>query len=320
MVSLRPPFSTPLSSALDTALDRTVVPGFSTIGYALRRRLPTWPADPAPDALQGAHVAVTGATSGLGHATARQLSELGAHTHLIVRDTDKAAQVAADLPGPSTTWVCDLADLVSVRHCAAEIAAAAPPLAALVHNAGALPARRTESPQGHELTMAIHVLGPVLLTELLQPLLAAQRARVVFVTSGGMYAQPLPVRDPDYLRGRYSGSVAYARSKRTQVELLGILAERWAPLRLYAMHPGWAQTPGVAQQLPTFDKVMGPILRDADAGADTTTWLLASEPAPPDGGLWMDRRERPTAFLGRNAPTEQERRQMWTWVAEAAGL
>lgn len=309
-----------LSSALDTALDRTVVPGFSTIGYAVRRRLPTWPADPAPDALRGTHIAVTGATSGLGHATVRQLSGLGAHTHLVVRDPAKARAVAADLPGPSTTWVCDLADLDSVRTCAAEIASAAPPLAGLVHNAGALPAARTESPQGHELTMAIHVLGPVLLTELLQPLLAAQRARVVFVTSGGMYAQTLPVSDPGYVRGRYSGSIAYARSKRTQVELLGILRERWAPLRLYAMHPGWAETPGVSRQLPTFDRVMGPILRDADAGADTTTWLLASDPAPEGEGLWMDRRERPTAFFGRNAPSEAERRAMWQWVARVTGV
>lgn len=315
MVTLRS-----LSSAVDTALDRTVVPGFSTIGHAVRRRLPTWPADPAPDALEGAHMAITGATSGLGHATARQLSELGAHTHLIVRNRDKAEEVTADLPGPSTIWLCDLSDLDSVRRCAGEIAAAAPPLAGLVHNAGALPPKRSESPQGREMTMAIHVLGPVLMTELLQPLLAAQRARVVFVTSGGMYAQPLPVRDPDYERGRYSGSAAYARSKRTQVELLAILGARWAPLQLSAMHPGWAETPGVTQQLPTFDRIMGPILRDVDAGADTTTWLLASEPAPPDGGLWMDRRERPTSFLGRNAPTEEQRQRMWEWVAEAAGL
>jgi dehydrogenase/reductase SDR family member 12 len=309
-----------LSSAVDTALDRTVVPGFSTIGYAVRRRLPTWPADPAPDALAGAHVAITGATSGLGHATARQVSGLGAHTHLVVRNREKAEQVARDLPGPSTIWTCDLSDLDSVRRCAGEIAAAAPPLAALVHNAGALPPKRVESPQGHEMTMAIHVLGPVLMTEMLQPLLAAQQARVVFVTSGGMYAQPLPVRDPGYVRGQYSGSIAYARSKRTQVELLPILNARWAPLRVYAMHPGWAETPGVTQSLPTFDKVMGPILRDPDAGADTTTWLLASEPAQPGGGLWMDRRERPTAFLGRNAPSEDERGRMWAWVAEAAGL
>lgn len=86
-----------LSVVLDTALDRTVVPGFSAIGYAVRRRLPTWPPDPVPRALAGAHVAVTGATSGLGHATARQLGALGAHVHLIVRDAERAEEVAAGL-------------------------------------------------------------------------------------------------------------------------------------------------------------------------------------------------------------------------------
>ena len=65
---------------------------------------------------------------------------------------------------------------------------------------------------------------------------------------------------------------------------------------------------------------MGPVLRDVDAGADTTTWLLASEPAPPDGGLWMDRRERSTAFLGLFAPSEEDRRLMWQWVAQVTGV
>ena len=92
----------------------------------------------------GAHVAVTGATSGLGHATARQLSALGAHVHLIVRDAGKAEVVAAGLGGPASVWVCDLSDRDSVRRCAGEIGAAGPPLAGLVHNAGALPPARAE--------------------------------------------------------------------------------------------------------------------------------------------------------------------------------
>ena len=163
----------PLSRALDTALDRSVVPGFSKIGYAVRRRLPTWPADPAIGALAGRHVAVTGATSGLGTATARQLSDLGAHVHLVVRNPDKAVDIAAQLRGPSTTWTCDIGDLDSVRECAAKILAEGPPLDGLVHNAGAMPPERTDSRQGHEMTMAIHVLGPLLMTELLLDQLAA---------------------------------------------------------------------------------------------------------------------------------------------------
>jgi len=312
----------PLARVLDTVLDRAVVPGFSSIGYAVRRRLPTWPADPTPGSLTGRHVAVTGATSGLGTATARQLSELGAHVHLIVRNADKAAEVAAELPGPSTTWVCDLGDLDSVRDCAARIVEDGLTLDALVHNAGAMPPTRTESPQGHELSMSLHVLGPVLLTELLMPVLTGHEARVVLVTSGGMYAQKLPVDDPEYVRGEYSGATAYAKSKRAQVELLPILTTRWAAdgVAVYAMHPGWANTPGVTESLPTFDKVLGPILRDADAGADTTTWLVAATPRPRGGGLWMDRRERPTAFFGRNDPSSDERRRVWEWAASALDI
>lgn len=312
----------PMASVLDTVLDRAVVPGFSRIGYAVRRRLPTWPADPAPGSLEGRHVAVTGATSGLGIATARQVSELGAHVHLIVRNADKAAEVAADLPGPSTTWVCDLGDLDSVRDCAARIVAEGLTLDALVHNAGAMPPERTESPQGHELSMSLHVLGPVLLTELLLPSLTGHEARIVLVTSGGMYAQKLPADDPEYVRGEYSGATAYAKSKRAQVELLPILTTRWAAagVAVYAMHPGWANTPGVTESLPTFDKVLGPILRNVDEGADTTMWLVASTPRPRGGGLWMDRRERPTAFLGRNSPSSDERRRLWEWVASALDI
>ena len=312
----------PFARALDTALDRTVVPGFSKIGYAVRRRLPTWPADPAIGALAGRHVAVTGATSGLGTATARQLSDLGAHVHLIVRNTDKAVDIAAQLRGPSTTWKCDIGDLDSVRECAAQILAEGPSLDGLVHHAGAMPPERAESPQGHELSMSIHVLGPVLLTELLRPAMAGRDARVVMVTSGGMYAQKLPVDDPDYTSGEYSGSTAYARSKRTQVELLPLLTTRWAAdgISVYAMHPGWAATPGVSDSLPGFDKVMGPVLRTVDTGADTTTWLVASQPRPRGGGLWMDRRERPTSYLPRTKPTSDERRRIWEWTADALDL
>ena len=307
------------SRLLDTALDRAVVPGYTTVGYAVRSRLPSWPADPPANSLQGKHIAVTGATSGLGEATADQLSALGAHVHLIVRSPDKAHPIAADLPHESTVWKCDIGDLDSVRDTAAELRSAGVEFDGIVHNAGALPAKRTESAQGHELTMAIHVLGPVLLTELLRPALADD-ARIVLVTSGGMYTAPLPTRDPDYVRGEYQGTTAYARSKRTQVELLPILAQRWAPARVYAMHPGWASTPGVTDSLPGFNKVMGPLLRDTDTGADTTTWLIATQPAPADGGLWMDRRERPTAFFGRHDPSAEERIRMWEWVAEAIDL
>jgi len=309
-------------AALDVALDRLVVPGFSSIGYAVRRRLPSWPADPAPGALDGRHVVVTGASSGLGIATAAQLLALGAHVHLVVRDEAKGRRVADGLHGATTLWRCDIADLDSVRALAEGLLGSGVRLAGLVHNAGALPAQRTESPQGHELTMALHVLGPVLMTDLLRPALRGEDARVVLVTSGGMYTQRLPVDDPDYREGRYAGATAYARSKRTQVELLPVLGDRWAAdgVRVHAMHPGWAATPGVTESLPGFERVTRPILRDPDAGADTTTWLLATEPAPASGALWHDRRARPTSVLPWTGTAERDRARMWSWVVAASRL
>jgi len=313
---------------LDTLLDRTIAPGFSRVGFAVRRRLPTWPADPREGALAGRHAAVTGASSGLGRRAALDLAALGATVHLVVRDAGRGAVVAREVDtragreGAARVWVCDVSDLVSVRAFADAFRSAGLPLRALVHNAGALPEQRTRSAQGHELTMALHVLGPVLMTELLLPALADDCGRVVFVTSGGMYTQALPVHDPEFRRGEYSGTVAYARSKRAQVELLPVLAARWSAsgVSVHATHPGWASTPGLDASLPRFATALRPVLRSDAAGTDTTTWLLATEPAPASGLLWHDRRPRPTSVVGRTRPTDGERESFWRWVSEAAGL
>jgi NAD(P)-dependent dehydrogenase (short-subunit alcohol dehydrogenase family) len=308
-----------LSHAVDVALDRTIAPGYSRLGLALRRRLPGWPPDPPANALDGRHVLVTGTTSGLGTATAEALAALGAHVHVVVRRPEKAAA----WQDRGTVWRCDVSDLDDVRRLArelvAELSLSGTRLHAVVHNAGAMPPERTESAQGHELSMATHVLGPVAMTEALLPVLD-DGARVVFVTSGGMYAQTLPADDPEYLRDDYSPTTAYARSKRTQVELLPVLNDRWAGIAVHATHPGWADTPGVRESLPTFRRITGPFLRDSAGGADTTVWLVATQPPPPAAGLWHDRRRRPTSLVSRTRPSEEQRRRMWAWVADGTGL
>lgn len=305
---------------LDQLLDTLVVPGFTRLGPTLRSRTKGWPADPAPDALRGQQIAVTGATSGLGEATARMLSDLGAHVHLIVRDQVKGRRVANELAGPTTVWRCDVSDLDSVRSVAADILAAGARFEGLIHNAGAMPPERTESAQGHEMTMALHLLGPVLLTELLLPALPG--ADVVFVTSGGMYLQRLRADDPEYLAEKYAGATAYARSKRAQVELLELLQERWQGhgIRVSATHPGWAATPGVTESLPAFDRVMKPLLRTPEQGADTTLWLLATDASVPAAKLWHDRQPRPIARGKLRAATPAQRQRMLAWVLQSVDL
>lgn len=315
-----------MTRPLDTLLDRTVVPGYSKIGYLVRRTW--WPADdPRPGSLAGKRALVTGAGSGLGQETALGLARLGAAVHLLVRNEVKgraaADAILAELPGADVhVEVCDMSDLTAVRRVADDLAGRLPRLDVLVHNAGALPAERTESPDGHELTVAVHVLGPLLMTERLRPVLAGHDARVVLVSSGGMYTQRLPVHDPDYERGDYKGTVAYARSKRMQVALAPLMQERWRTdgITVHTMHPGWADTPGVASSLPLFKKITGPVLRDARAGADTVVWLAATEPAPAGGRFWHDREARPTHYRAATRESAEDRGAMWRWVRDAAGL
>lgn len=311
---------------LDTALDRAVVPGYSKIGYSVRSRF--WPADPPPGALEGHTALVTGANSGLGKATVAGLARLGATVHMVVRDREKGtaarAEVLAVEPDAHLeVEVCDVADLTSVRAFAEEFLAAHGSLDVLIHNAGTLPPRRAETADGNEVTVATHVFGPFLLTALLRPALAQARGRVVFVTSGGMYTAPLRVDDPQSALGAFSGTRAYARTKRMQV----VLAEQWAAqldsdgVVVHSMHPGWADTPGVTASLPGFNRVMGPLLRSPDQGADTVVWLAgAPEPARMTGRFWHDRRDRPTHLAPWTRERPEQRAALWDLCVARTGV
>jgi len=298
----------PWTDLVDRALEVGVVGSFTNVGLRVRRRVGRW-TDPAPDALAGRSVMITGTTSGIGRAAATACARLGATVHTVGRDPERtavAAQEIAEAAGGATVhaWTADLGDLASVRTLATDFLAAGHPLDSLVHNAGALLARRTLSPQGHEATVATMVLGPTLLTESLAPLLAASGAalvppiaRVVFVASGGMYLQGVDAADPLGERSDrgYRGTVAYARAKRAQVVLTDRWAHRWPGVAVHAMHPGWAATPGVHESLPRFERVLGPWLRTPTEGADTIVWLLTDPAAAGmSGRFWHDRRERTT--------------------------
>ncbi len=107
---------------VDNVLDRTVVPGYTTLGFRVRRTW--WPDDdPRPGALAGKRALVTGAGSGLGQETALGLARLGAAVHLLVRDETKG-QVAADaiaavVPDAELhVEVGDMSDLSVVRSVA----------------------------------------------------------------------------------------------------------------------------------------------------------------------------------------------------------
>lgn len=311
------------ADALDWVMDKSLVLGYSKIGPALRRAW--WPADPAPGALVGQHVLVTGASGGLGLATAHGLARLGAVVHLTGRDAGRLERARTALLEEHPlahvrVHVADVSDLAATAAFAEDLAAEVPQLHALVHNAGVMPPRRTTTAEGHELTLATHVLGPHVLTYGLREALAG--GRVVVVTSGGAYGQRLAVDDPEYAVGDYAGVTAYARTKRMQLVLTELWARDLAPDRItvHSMHPGWAATPGVTESLPRFAALTGPLLRDADSGADTAVWLTATADSIGTGGFWHDRRRRPTHYAPVGVETPEQVERFWRFVRQQTGV
>ena len=200
-----------------------------------------------------------------------------------------------------------------------------PRLDVVIDNAGAIFPERIESPDGFEATFATLVLGPFALIAGLLPLLRSTGgARVVAVTSGGMYAQRLRLDDLQWERASFDGARVYAHAKRAQVALVREWARR-VPVEevaFNAMHPGWADTPGISAALPRFYGLMAPILRTPAEGADTTVWLAADPAAAGRTG----RSVPGSATRGRSTacPTTRvsadDRRRLWDCVVALTGV
>jgi dehydrogenase/reductase SDR family member 12 len=315
---------------VDRTLEATVVPSFTRIGSAVRARLDRWIPVDSYD-LRGRVVVITGATSGLGLTTARALAADGATIEIVARNATKAAATCQQLrtwgaPGGVDFVVADMGDFDALRVAATELGRRHSAVDVLVHNAGALDATYALTPQGMEQTVASQVAGPFLLTDLLLDLLrAADSARVLWVASGGMYSENLSVDGLEMKPDDYNGTTAYARAKRAQVTIAEMWAECLRPdgVSVHAMHPGWADTPGVRRSLPGFRRVMGPLLRSSEEGADTLIWLAADDGLPLEttGRFWLDRRPRGIHRLPRTrrSDTPDERRRLWDWCITHSG-
>ncbi len=313
------------AAVANTVLDPSIIFSFDQTGF-LRHRFLFDGGDLDVD-LAGRVCLITGGNSGLGYATASGLAERGATVWLLCRNEARALaaveQIRKSSNNPDVFHArVDVSDPDSI-----EMFVESAPITkvdVLVNNAGVLLNERVETSHGLEQTLATNLVGPLTLTAMLLPLLReGARSRIIWVSSGGMYAKGLDVDalyDPP---NPFDGVAAYAQTKRAMVVLSELLAEALAVhgIASHCMHPGWADTPGVERSIPVFWKLTRPILRSAETGADTILWLAACDKAQERPGLfWFDREARKTHLIPGTKSTQEERQLCWDQLHKWANI
>jgi NAD(P)-dependent dehydrogenase (short-subunit alcohol dehydrogenase family) len=300
---------------------------------------PRWTAADIPD--QSGRVAVvTGANSGLGLATARELARAGATVVLACRTTSRGEEAAATIrstvpgAGPSVLAL-DLADLDSVRAFAATFASAHDGLDLLINNAGVMAPPRRLTRQGFESQLGTNHLGHFALTGLLLgSLLAAPAPRVVTVSSGLHRNGTIKFDDLQGERS-YSRWGAYGQSKLANLmfcfELQRRATEAGTDLLSLAAHPGYAST-NLQSAGPTrfYERALLRIgnqlfAQSADMGALPTLYA-ATYPGLPGGtfvgpGGRAEQRGYPKVVTAAGkAYDERDWRRLWDVSEELTGV
>lgn len=315
-----------MSLLSDAIAELANVAAYPAIGHHLHRR--AWnPADLDVDLRGEVHV-VTGGSAGIGLGVARALAKRGATVVIACRGKARGEAAAREIEaegGRVELEIADVASTADTRALAERILGRHDRVKSLVNNAGVALWERTPSADGHEMTFATNVLGGFALTCLLLPALArAAPSRVVHVSSAAIYGQRL---DVDALLDRgartYRGAIQYANTKRAQVELNSLFAERLAShgITSSAMHPGLTATPGTARSNPLYHRVFSRVLRDPDQGADTAVWLAASPAARGrTGELWFDRATRPEHVVPWTRVPRAEAERLFTECGKLSGI
>ena len=241
--------------------------------------------------IRGKTVFITGATDGIGKEAALRLAKLGASIVFTARSNEKADALKASIAhaggAEALCLPCDLSSLASVKECAREFLKTRDSLHVLIHNAGVMPPQRQESRDGIELNMAVNYFAPVLLTELLLPLLRRSApARIINVASTLHREGEI---DPGHLRGAepYDKYRAYADSKLALVMHTRRLREslRGSDVAAVAVHPGWIKTKlafGVLGESNLVARILLPLMsmHPPSYGAEPIVRLAAQKETP----------------------------------------
>jgi NAD(P)-dependent dehydrogenase (short-subunit alcohol dehydrogenase family) len=286
-----------------------------------------WTAADLPD-LSGRTIVVTGASSGLGAVTARELARAGAHTVLAVRDTAKGERVAAAFTGDWEVRELDLASLASVRAFAADWSG---DLDVLINNAGIMAVPQAKTVDGFEAQIGTNHLGHFALTNLL---LGHITDRVVSVSSGAHRIGKMRLDDLNWERRRYDRWRIYGQTKLANLlftsELQRRLEAAGSSVRAVAAHPGYASThlqshTGSRINHLLFNTIGNRLLAQSEEMGALPTLYAATQDIPgnafvgPDG--FMEQRGHPR-LVGRTkaAKSTDDARRLWELSEELTGV
>jgi len=278
-----------------------------------------WSASDLAD-LHGRTVVVTGANSGIGLVTARELARVGAHVVLAVRDDERGRAAAATIAGSTEVRPLDLADLGSVRRFAA---AWTGDLDVLINNAGVMAVPKRITVDGFELQLATNHLGHFALTNLLLPSIVD---RVVTVSSGAHRMGRIVLDDLNWERRRYQPWGAYGQSKLANLlftlELERRLTAAGSTVHAFAAHPGYAATNLQSHSANPVTSVLMSIANVVVAQRDDQgalpTLYAATQDLPgasyvgPDG--FQEMRGHPT-LVARSSAAADEKMAAALWAA-----
>ncbi|MFI5731097.1 oxidoreductase [Kribbella sp. NPDC051587] len=294
----------------------------------------TWSTADIPD-LTGRRALVTGATSGLGYETAKELLRHGAEVLIAARNPQKTADAARKLTAETgkepVSIELDLADLSSVQRAATQVSESYDHIDVLVNNAGVMATPYRQTIDGFELQIGTNHLGHFALTGRLMPLLSNGRVVTVssFMHKSASTVQEYDLRLPE---GSYSKWPQYSRSKLANLLFMFELGRRVPNVLSVGAHPGYASThlqaagPELAGAKLTAKLWSGFNLfaQSAAAGAQPSLYAATRDDLHQGtyvGPSFFEFRGSPKVVHATRAAQDPERaQQLWDWSVEATGV
>lgn len=250
-------------------------------------------------------VVITGATSGLGRATALQLAQKGIFVVIVARSNTKANDVINEIKkegGKGQFVISDLLSMKATKVAAVSITKLVDRLDVLINNAGAHFPKYRETSEGFESTLALNYLSPFLLTHHLiekmeQTALKFGKSRIINISSI-MHKAPINWDDLNCRDTNYKSTVAYYQSKHMLTSFTFFLSKKLKEtgITVNCIHPGFVKTAVAQSDYPFPMNVIVPIVglfigQSPDQAADTPVWLASADEAKGINGEYVHHRQ-----------------------------